>query len=209
MSLNVWCIHLLLQFLGMACLYVSKTEILIWFESKLSTVAVLLAKVSTLSPKVTVIKLEFWCNKKNPNAALKCAATVCTFSINPFAYFWLWKAELFEKIFWINFWSNKFFQRQFLGSFYRYSNTFTYDIYLILYFLNAFMQKATMSRLLQPVYVMLQHETLIKMRALLQFYQHNELKYFVKEHSYLLTLSWDFFRSEKIFVNFGAVPERF
>jgi hypothetical protein len=57
------------------------------------------------------------------------------------------------------------------------------------------MQKASMLRLLQPVYVMLQHETLIKMRALLQFYQHSELKYFVKEYLYLLTsaLSRDFF----------------
>ena len=36
-----------------------KTEILTWFESKLSIKAVLLAKISTLSPKVTVIKLEF------------------------------------------------------------------------------------------------------------------------------------------------------
>ena len=113
-----------------------KTEILTCFESKIRTVAALLAKVSTLSPKVTVITLEFWCNKKFPNAALNpiVARLWYVHSLNPFAYFWLWKTE---KIFWMDFWSKTFFRRQILGSFYRYSNT--YDIYLILYFLNAFM----------------------------------------------------------------------
>jgi hypothetical protein len=66
--------------------------------SKLSTVPLLFAIVSTFSPKVTLnVAL-------NPIVAVNLeqllSAWLCyVHSLNPFAYFWLWKAKLFKNIF--------------------------------------------------------------------------------------------------------------